>query len=543
MIEVALDTGMPVLISPKFTAEHMWLPWQQSSIRELEIDYQAGSEEHLPSSLMSLSAGSLRYTRYGYADFLKEDRRYGVLWRMWPGSQRMLLWGDPAMAAGYGRTAHFCGCDGLDFCEPLSFKGRMGSGLPGGRLAYADPSLITAEGDFYKYDYTYRLWGRLLYDPNTNPDAWRRYLRHEFGEASRPAEAALSHASRIIPLVTTAYHPSASNNRYWPEMYTSLPIVKTERDHPYRDTPVPRIFSAATALDPGMFSSINEFVEEMISDKQSGKSSPLRVARWLDGLSSTAGDQMQEARRVVTNPMEPAFRRLLVDVSIQSTLGRFFAGKLRAGVGWALYQRTGSRERLVEAIVCYKTARSALAEAAQVAQGVYRDDITVGMEPWVRGHWMDRLPSIDADIADMEEELRRNPVRSDGPKYSIQPLDLLCTDDLPEVQLIHQPPDTFRPGGAVKVLLALGQGGDTISSISLHYRHVNQAERYCIVEMARSNAMFVATIPARYTHSPFPLQYYFKLRTGNGTAWFWPGFGDELASQPYFVVRQQRQVL
>lgn len=93
---------------------------------------------------------------------LTEDRRYGVLFRIWPGTQRVFLWGDPAMAAGYGRFAHFCGCLGLELCEPLSFKGRMGSGSSGGRDPYADPSLRPGGGDWEKYSYTYRLWGRLL---------------------------------------------------------------------------------------------------------------------------------------------------------------------------------------------------------------------------------------------------------------------------------------------------------------------------------------------------------------------------------------------
>ena len=87
---------------------------------------------------MNMSEGSLRYTRYGYADFLAEDRPYGVFGRMWPGTDRLLLWGDPEMAAGFGRYSGFSGCLGLEICEPLSFKGRLGSGVPGGRTAYAD---------------------------------------------------------------------------------------------------------------------------------------------------------------------------------------------------------------------------------------------------------------------------------------------------------------------------------------------------------------------------------------------------------------------
>jgi hypothetical protein len=69
---------------------------------------------------------------------MTEDRRYGILHRIWPGTQRLLLWGDPEMAAAYGRVSSFCGSNGVEIFEPLFFKGRKGSGLPGGRDAYAD---------------------------------------------------------------------------------------------------------------------------------------------------------------------------------------------------------------------------------------------------------------------------------------------------------------------------------------------------------------------------------------------------------------------
>ena len=49
---------------------------------------------------MALSAGSRSFTRYGYADLMREDRRFDILWRIWPGTQRLLLWGDPVFAAG-----------------------------------------------------------------------------------------------------------------------------------------------------------------------------------------------------------------------------------------------------------------------------------------------------------------------------------------------------------------------------------------------------------------------------------------------------------
>jgi hypothetical protein len=48
---------------------------------------------------------------------------------------------------------------------------------------------------------------------------------------------------------------------------------------------------------------------------------------------------------------------------------------------------------------------------------------------------------------------------------------------------------------------------------------------------------FTATIPAAYTDSPFPLQYFFALMQ-DGRADMAPGLGADLCNQPYYVLRQ-----
>ena len=53
----------------------------------------------------------------------------------------------------------------------------------------------------------------------------------------------------------------------------------------------------------------------------------------------------------------------------------------------------------------YRSARAAWAALSETAKGVYVPDITVGELPWLRGHWLDRLPAIDADIALLEKRL------------------------------------------------------------------------------------------------------------------------------------------
>ena len=150
MIDVAMETGMPVKISPKYWAEHQGLGYHQAAIRELEMPRDSDRID----PVFSLSNGSRRFLRYGYGDLYQQGRRYGLLYRMWAGTQRMLLWGDPASAAAFGEASHFLGADGVELCEPLFFKGRQGTGRPGGRCGYADASLNPAGGDWRKYEYT-----------------------------------------------------------------------------------------------------------------------------------------------------------------------------------------------------------------------------------------------------------------------------------------------------------------------------------------------------------------------------------------------------
>jgi hypothetical protein len=53
LIDVAITTGMPVTVSPKFSAEHMGMPYHQADIREEEVP----KANHIGGGLFSLSSG------------------------------------------------------------------------------------------------------------------------------------------------------------------------------------------------------------------------------------------------------------------------------------------------------------------------------------------------------------------------------------------------------------------------------------------------------------------------------------------------------
>ena len=539
IIDAALGTGMPVTISPKFWAEHMGLPYMQGAIRPQEMPPRNASD----AGFFSRSSGSRSFLRYGYGDLYAEDRRYKILHRIWPGTQRLLLWGDPKMAADYGRVSSFCGSNGAEIYEPLFFKGRKGSGLPGGRDAYADAALKPAL-DFEKYDYTYRVWGRNLYNPDGDPDGWRRASARQFGRGAEPAELALASASRILPLVTTAHCPSAANNNYWPEMYWNMPIVNASHRNPYNDTPSPRVLGAVSPLDPEFFLGLDEFAGELLGGKHSGKCSPAWVATQLERDAENALAELQKAKSKVGDANNPEFRRLAADVTIQAGLGKFFAAKFRAGALYAIYQRSQYPPALEAALKTNRAARAVWAEFADGAKGVYRDDVTFGPEYFQHGHWLNRLAAMDDDIADMQnllnstDDKRKNIPSKFDAKMVEQAMNAIHENLKPAKLLpladFHQPPASFKRGQPLTITVHAPKA----AGVRLRYRRVNQAEDWQMGDMEQSGKDFRAEIPAAYTDSPFPVQYHFQIQDGSGKVGLSPGLNPGWQGQPYFVVRQ-----
>ena len=477
MIDLALATGNPVTAGTKFWAEHMGLPYHQADIRPSEIP----PEGHVDQGLMALSSGSRSFTRYGFADLMREDRKFGILWRIWPGTQRLLPWADPAFAAAYSRAFQFCGSAGVEIMEPLTFKGRRGSGIAGSRTGLLKPP----RWDWQRFAETYRVWGLKLHNP----------------EADVKVEPALAVSSRILPLITTAHMPSAANNNYWPEMYTNQPIAAPADDQ-YTDTPAPKTFGNVSPADPQLFYRINDFADDLIGGRKSGKYSPVEVAQWLEDLASTA------------QPM-------------QAGIGRFFAAKFRAAVLFRLFEKTGDGAALEASLVAYRSARGAWSGMANLAKSEFVADITVGEQPWLRGHWIDRLGAMDADIAAIEKRRVSAAPNGAAAKWIAEATGRPMR--MAEV-VRHAAATRFMPGEA----LALRASCENCSG-RLYYRHVNQAERW------RSDALTngVATIPEDYTASPYPLQYYFEFRKAAEQVFLYPGLGSDLTGQPYFVVRDR----
>jgi hypothetical protein len=521
MIDMAAKTGMPVKAGAKFSAEHQSLGYHQADIRPVEIPRGAAA-----NAVFALSEGDRRFTRYGYADLYQDGSKLELLYRLWPGTQHHLLWGDPAQAAAFGRAAHFCNAAGFELMEPLTFKGREGSGHAGGRCAYEDKTLDPGIDDWKKFAPSYRLWGRLLYNPAATPDAWRRDFARRYGKAAAAAEEALSHSSRIMPLLTSAHLPSASNHDLEYEMAMNMPIVEGV-DTPYSDTPEPKVYGHVSPLDPQLFSTVAGHAEDILNGRINGEYAPSEVCVWIDRFVAASEKALARARgRAGANV---AFRRLDADCRIVNGMGRFYAAKLRAALLYEIWLTTQDPKAGAAAIAQYEKGRAAWAVLATRARSIYVADISYGRVAKRRGNWLDKLEGIDKDLAAMRAKVSAGVAQGANAAQAIDRV--LALPRRPALPCRHDSPQAFRPGQALALNLTVG--GNVYGR--LFYRHVNQAERWKDIAMQRSGSVLTGTIPADYTNSPFPLQYYFELARPDA-AWLYPAFNATLSNQPYYAV-------
>ncbi|MBZ9938466.1 hypothetical protein LB518_19355 [Mesorhizobium sp. BR1-1-16] len=536
MLDVARRSGMPFAASPKYMSEHLGLPYHQSAIRNRE--YPKNPER---SDRERISAGSRSFLRYSYGDLLQKDKDYKVIFRIWPGTQRVLLWGDPELAAGYGRSSMFAGADGVELCEPLSFKGRMGTGIPGGRLNYQRQDLLPRY-DWEKYRYQYRVWGRLLYNPEAPRDSWMRELRSECGDAADLCERALGLASRVLPLVSIAHAPSASNNHYWPEIYTNISLIPGNNGRAYAfDMEGEARFGNVATFDFELFSSPREYAESLLAGRLDHRYSPLDVADWLEEIAAGVEHALIDikARRAAGRV---SVQRLVIDAGIAAGIARFFAERFRAAIYAEIWLATHVTSVIDTALDYVRRSVTAWEGVAAISREVYDNDITYGPQSWMRGSWHTRLDEIRAEILDIEASRGAVKNYTGAGQGNTTPMTPAVEAALAAIasrrpvagrRLATKASERVNAGQPFEVRVE----GRFDAPPMLHYRHVNQAERWTTLPMMPSDGAFVGVIPADYTESRFHLQY-FVTASVDEAAVISPGLAGNLANEPYDTALQ-----
>ena len=535
LINIALKNTNSLSISPKYISEHMGLPYHQASIRKQEFP-----PRKTVNKKWSFSEGSRKFLRYSYGDLLKENRKYNILFRIWPGTQRVLLWADHELAAGYGKLSTFCDSLGTELCEPLSFKGRMGTGIKGGRFNYKVSKLRT-KYDWEKYIYNYKIWGRLNYNPNTDQETYLRYLKYYFSKDYKNISLGLANASRVLPFVTLVHGVSASNNSYWPEIYQNMSIVKKDPWLPYSyDLHQYSRFGMATSCDPQLIMSPKNVANYLYKKKSINRYSPLSMIVWLYKFSKDAKKNILKVKSKNYKKNKSIFLRIYIDTIIQSAIGKFFTYKFKSSILWEYYLLTKCKKVGTKAISNYVKAKNSWEEAAIISKKYYLPDLSYGPQSWLRGRWDDRLPAIVEDINYMKKSLLQNTKIAKPLQKNIKMISLIENWNVDQNILIsHIPPKYFKRGEYIYLSCKLNKKNHLPAY--LHYREVNQSKKWSKKKLIKVNEDYKSVISKTFTQTNYPIQYYFEF-TGMVYSSFSPGFNSYLSNQPYHLIRQKKQI-
>src|SRR5690606_3441308 len=164
-----------------------------------------------------------------------------------------------------------------------------------------------------------------------------------------------------------------------------------------------------------------------------------------------------------------------------------------------------------DAVAAYRKARDAWAEVVRVTNGVYRPDLTFGDLKSEHGHWADRLPAIEEDLASLErmyDAARRERPEASAGGSAVDVTVPASRGTRPRFD--HTTPAPFVRGEEVALeLVPVDPSFD--GHVVCRYRHVNQGEDFVDAEMRWTGARFQAIVPGSYTDSDFALMYYFVV--------------------------------
>jgi len=102
----------------------------------------------------------------------------------------------------------------------------------------------------------------------------------------------------------------------------------------------------------------------------------------------------------------------------------------------------------------------------------------------------------------------------------------------PSAALSGEYPQRYTRGKALTIAV---RNPLKATTATLHFRHVHQGEIWAKTAMMPDAQGFSATLPAAFTASNYPIQFYVVFESGEGPI-LAPGLGNDLAGQPYVVI-------
>jgi len=495
------DRGLTIRMSTKYWMEQMGLPFHPTHTNRITDD---------------------SYRRHSYADMLNYEEHYKVFYRIWGGTTRVLLWGDPEYAKRFAVSTHIHDGAGFGVNEPLTTKmhAQPHDAKPFDLLK---PKYRYYEYEFERYWHFYQSFGRMGYNPATPADIWDEAFSQHFGTTTGPViEKALHIASWVLPRIVASCFP-----------LVGFPIASgwAEKQH-LGDLPD---YAKTTPSDVQQFSSFNDEAKLIMENRETAKILPSRNSKWFKQTSDKINQLITAAERSADNKPGGELFSTITDLKILGNLALYHSCRIPAAVSYRLYENTRDVTALDDAIKYEKNAIKAWKQIVRVAGDVYADTLMMGpRKRTLTGHWREELTDLESGLSKLEQ-LKTNYQKPDSAKVAIHFKAAANVDYNSLFKILTQPATAALAGQPltirVKVTATAG-----LKWVHLLYREVNQYKEFKTIDMhiTRDKNIFEATIPGEGVTSKWDLMYLFEIMDRHKNGIIFPNLDIQT---PYILVK------
>jgi hypothetical protein len=221
-----------------------------------------------------------------------------------------------------------------------------------------------------KHWYSFLLWGRLGYDPETPTSLIKGLIHERFpGISSEELYVAWGAASEIIPLVNR-FHWFSWDYLWWPEAGISTGYgAAIDGYHDIND------FINAPVMAGSGFMTIKEYSHAILQNQAVSRSTPLEVA---DKLEEFAGIALEKASGMSEGANHELFETI-GDIRAMAHLGNYYANKIRGATNLKLYQDSKQENYKLLAIQYLEESLAGWQAYAQILEAQY-NKMTISMQ-------------------------------------------------------------------------------------------------------------------------------------------------------------------
>ncbi|MCK4276780.1 MAG: hypothetical protein KAX78_09720, partial [Phycisphaerae bacterium] len=456
LIDKAVEMGVNMRICTKYWMEQMGLPFHPTHVHP----------------------GNQHDRRHGYADLLRYPQRYKMHWRLWNGgTTRVLLWGDPEYVRRFAQSTHLYNGEGFEVVEPMATK-MQDHPHDAKPFELLKPRYRYYDWEFERYWHFYQVFGRVGYNPDTPPEVWQREFEKRFGKEAAPyIEQAIHKASKILPRIVAYTYP-----------YNMFPTTRgwVEKQR-MKDLPE---YSRALPSDTQQFLSIDNAAKYRIEGKDSAQFTPEESSQWFADISEDVLELVGRADEEVRSYRNKEFASTVIDLVTLGFLAEYHSHRAKAGLSYALFKHSKDLNALDDAIEYETDAIEAWKRLANVAGGIYSDNLAMGRTSAnLTGHWRDELPKLGAghkklrdqrkafkpDITDAGPSIAHVPIRKTAPGK-----ELLIRATVSAKADIKSAKVSYRIGGAEYHSAAMKKAGPFVYRTIVPRKDVKEGLSYFI---------------------------------------------------------------